>query len=391
MFGYLGLLVKQGPQRWVHDELEAVSRLMFTYAESEPALEFVRRLSMSMQQRLSPAETLSGDFCFGEWAPQLIADLLATLTPERALIFQSVREPDDSSAVGGEEKTAPLTAPLKSAEEVAVGTDGLPAFRPSKRPQKVGCMCKPGEVCGEHLTSSGAQLTSSGVPGRGDASEGWEEEPWFSTSFLREPVPPERLARWRAAHDRAGEAEVALSLPAPNVYIPSDFSLRHVHSSPTSLDGKSSYLPPPSIGHSSPALLNGQDEVVTAASGSKTTLAPVGRHHPEVALSSPTGFLFYCPSERFASPKACYCLELACDRGDPSPEHEVLAMLVGQVVGELLNEESYAALMAGLSLEVNVTKRGATHHSPPIFRDHMYLIAERICSQRRWSCAHIYS
>ena len=80
LFEYLRLLRSAGPQRWVFDELAAISALKFRFAEDEDACELVSRLAADMPL-YAPAHALCGPYLHDEWRPDLVWDPPSKYTP----------------------------------------------------------------------------------------------------------------------------------------------------------------------------------------------------------------------------------------------------------------------------------------------------------------------
>ncbi|KAK9915769.1 hypothetical protein WJX75_003936 [Coccomyxa subellipsoidea] len=83
LFGYLQMLRRVGPQRWVFDELAAISNLKFRFAEEEDACEYVSRLAADMPH-YAPEHALCGPHLYENWKPSLVGDLLDRMTPTSA-------------------------------------------------------------------------------------------------------------------------------------------------------------------------------------------------------------------------------------------------------------------------------------------------------------------
>jgi nardilysin len=71
LFEYLRLLRAAGPQRWVFEELGAIARLKFQWAEEEEACELVSRLACDMPL-YAPAHALCGTYLYEDWRPELV-------------------------------------------------------------------------------------------------------------------------------------------------------------------------------------------------------------------------------------------------------------------------------------------------------------------------------
>lgn len=72
LFGYLQMLRRVGPQRWVFDELAAISNLKFRFTEEEDACEYVSRLAADMPH-YAPEHALCGPHLYENWKPSLVS------------------------------------------------------------------------------------------------------------------------------------------------------------------------------------------------------------------------------------------------------------------------------------------------------------------------------
>lgn len=143
-----------------------------------------------------------------------------------------------------------------------------------------------------------------------------------------------------------------LSLPEPNRYIPTDFDLRY--------EAKARSVPA--------ALLVDDGDA---------------------------GVLFHRPDKRFGSPKAVLQLEVCCAHAGESAEARLLSEMGVKVVVETLNEESYAATIAGLGYELWATLRGwcmqvagFSHKAPELLLklcEALAVLAETPCDLSLWS------
>jgi len=206
LFSYIGLLTAAGPQAWVHGEVAAIAAARFRFAEEEEAAEYAARLAGD-GRRYPAAHSLAGPYLHDEWDAGLVADLTAVLTPGNArLDLQTSAAAAVLPPVGGEGGGG------KDGPAVAPPGDGPPTPPPGR--------------LGEWVASPGA---TKGV------------EPWFGLPYVTIPLPVDLLAEWGAAvaasagEGKAGGGETAegghalfptLTLPAPNPFIPTDFSLR---------------------------------------------------------------------------------------------------------------------------------------------------------------------
>jgi secreted Zn-dependent insulinase-like peptidase len=94
----LGHLAREPPQEWVWREMRDVARMRFEFAESEPELEYARRLSISLQRRFDPDKTLSAEVLLDEFSPEDIGELLARLVPAGLIVTLQRKQPSDATS-----------------------------------------------------------------------------------------------------------------------------------------------------------------------------------------------------------------------------------------------------------------------------------------------------
>ena len=347
---YVGMLAAQpggAPPAWLWEEMRDVNALHFRFAETEPEMDYARRLSMCMIREDAPTKrVLAADYVCEEYMPELVAEALRHMTPERLFLLKRVREDadggdaadaaadgnglagaapagGDGSGVGdGDGSGATSAAPREEpAAEVQL-------FKPGgKRMQQVGgCVCaQAGAKCAQHPLKPVTEAEAAMYP---------ESEPWYGTKYRRDEIAPERLAEWRGAYDEgsgsvnfdiclvADSLSSHFHLPEPNEFIPTDFALRNE--------------PPPQG-------------------------TPPDRTPPALLCNHADGCLFFKPDRRFRTPKAHLWLGIRC-LARTSETHtvadSVLATLAVNLTLENLNEASYAATCAGLDYGLTTTWNG---------------------------------
>ncbi|KAK9834702.1 hypothetical protein WJX74_008107 [Apatococcus lobatus] len=135
------------------------------------------------------------------------------------------------------------------------------------------------------------------------------EEPVYKTRFSRQHLPAEWTQSWES-----GNAKPELSLPAPNPYIATDFELIDVEDS--------------------------------------TPSEPIEVHQ------SANVSLWHRPNASFRVPKAVVYLSFLLPESYSSPEQAVLTRLFAKLLTDYLNEDSYAADVAGLYWGINTHTDG---------------------------------
>ncbi|KAE9466051.1 hypothetical protein C3L33_02043, partial [Rhododendron williamsianum] len=145
-------------------------------------------------------------------------------------------------------------------------------------------------------------------------------EPWYGTAYSVEKITGSIIQQWmKSAPDEH------LHLPAPNVFIPTDLSLRNV-------------------------------------------LEKV--EFPLLLRKSSYSRLWYKPDTRFSTPKAYVKIDFNCPYAGKSPEAEVLTDMFTRLLMDYLNEYAYYAQVAGLYYAISHTGDG--------FQDLVETVIEKI-------------
>jgi insulysin len=133
-------------------------------------------------------------------------------------------------------------------------------------------------------------------------------EPWYGTQYTVEKLDILTLEKW--VENAPNEN---LSLPKPNVFIPTDLSLKNV-----------------------------QEKV----------------SYPLMLRKSPFSRLWYKPDTMFFTPKAFIRIDFNCPESNYSPEASVLTEMFTRLLMDYLNEYAYDADVAGLSYGIKHTDTG---------------------------------
>lgn len=75
------MLKQLGPQRWVFDELQRLSKVQFRFKDKEKPQSYVCSLASKLQY-YPIEEVISGDYAFKDWKPDLVTSLLDRMIPE---------------------------------------------------------------------------------------------------------------------------------------------------------------------------------------------------------------------------------------------------------------------------------------------------------------------
>ncbi|OMO71385.1 hypothetical protein COLO4_28275 [Corchorus olitorius] len=129
-----------------------------------------------------------------------------------------------------------------------------------------------------------------------------------SFKFPGQPCTSEHLQGWMSSAPNE-----KLHLPAPNLFIPTDLSLK-----------------------------NAQEKV----------------KFPVLLRSSSYSKLWYKPDTMFSTPKAYVKIDFSCPYASNSPEAELLADIFARLLMDYLNEYAYYAQVAGLYYVINHTDSG---------------------------------
>ncbi|KAK1679676.1 hypothetical protein QYE76_040524 [Lolium multiflorum] len=123
-------------------------------------------------------------------------------------------------------------------------------------------------------------------------------EPWYGTSYCVEAVPPSTTQKWV---EKAPDED--LHLPKPNIFIPTDLSLKKV-------EEKTSF--------------------------------------PCMLRKTPFSRLWYKPDTLFFTPKVYIKMDFHCPLSHSSPESSVLTSVFTRLLMDYLNDYAYDAEVAGL-------------------------------------------
>ncbi|TYI97564.1 hypothetical protein E1A91_D01G151200v1, partial [Gossypium mustelinum] len=133
-------------------------------------------------------------------------------------------------------------------------------------------------------------------------------EPWYGTAYSIEKVSPSTIQAWMSSAPNEN-----LHLPAPNVFIPTDLSIK-----------------------------NAQEKIKLPVSLRKSSYSK----------------LWYKPDTVFFTPKAYVKINFDCPHAINSSETEVLTDLFTRLLMDYLNEYAYYARVAGLRYHVRCTDSG---------------------------------
>jgi insulysin len=133
-------------------------------------------------------------------------------------------------------------------------------------------------------------------------------EPWYGTEYSVEKISGSLIQQWM---EKAPDEH--LHLPTPNVFIPTDLSLKNV---------------------------------------------PVKVQYPILLRKSPYSKLWYKPDTMFSTPKAYVTFDITCQSAGRSPESSVLSDIFVRLLMDYLNEYAYYAQVASLYYGISETSYG---------------------------------
>lgn len=72
LFNYISMLRREGPQKWVYEELAEVAKTRFQFQEEEDATEYTERLASDMHV-YKPPHILNGEFLHDTFDTRLVS------------------------------------------------------------------------------------------------------------------------------------------------------------------------------------------------------------------------------------------------------------------------------------------------------------------------------
>ncbi|GLT40749.1 hypothetical protein SLA2020_148610 [Shorea laevis] len=133
-------------------------------------------------------------------------------------------------------------------------------------------------------------------------------EPWYGTAYSIEKVTTSMIQEWMSMAPNEN-----LHLPASNIFIPSDLSLKD------------------------------QEEKIK---------------YPVLLRKSSYSRVWYKPDTMFSSPKAYVKIDFNCPYASHSPEAQIITSIFARLVMDYLNEYAYYARVAGLHYYISSTDGG---------------------------------
>jgi len=162
------------------------------------------------------------------------------------------------------------------------------------------------------------------------AEGGWTEEKWYGAPHRQVRIPGELSALWADPPDPEG-----LTVPGPNKFVPSDFSLRC------------------DADRGGPEAAEAEDGIAAPAPTADTSKVP-----PEVLTNAPAFRLWHKMDTKYRIPKTTAFVQLVSPKVYESPRSMVLCRIFRSVLGDELNSYLYDSTLVGLSSSVTFDKTG---------------------------------
>ena len=138
--------------------------------------------------------------------------------------------------------------------------------------------------------------------------------PWYDTPYSLQAIPQATLNAWTDARTRS--AEQVTTLPEPNGFIATDFTIRPAPEKPSDV--------------------------------------------PVALFNTEKMSVWHLQDTEFNQPKAQVYVRVGADEANDSPQASVAIQLVARVVKDRLNAQTYSARLAGLGFDVYRTLTGVT-------------------------------
>lgn len=342
VYAYLGVLQAHGPQKWVWDEQAIQAASSFRFISKYHPVSYVTQLAenLSKPNVLTKPETLlTGPSLFWEFNADKITTLLARFTPENSRVKVSSKsesiaskcnlvEPIYGTKYSEEAMSSDLMQKLSqvAAEYKAVTVERMTALGGNTA-----------VVGGKSWKSSSLSSSSAGSAQTQTKSAGDEVEDDSSSETT--PVLPSLSSVGAKAF--ASSLSPPLTLPSPNDFLATDFSIRN-----------------PAL-----ALRKKADEERTAQledpphtmiDGIRIRREPV----PVLLKRDARCEAFFNQDDFFGSPKVSVHAMLRIPMTMYSPRNACILDLYNNLLIESLNEFTYAAEVAGLRFNAQIAAGG---------------------------------
>jgi insulysin len=340
-FAYVGMLAAHGPQEWLWREDAALRAAAFRFASKREPWPAVVAAATALAL-FPPAQALSGERLLFEYDAAGVAAVLAALTPEAARVTLVSKSLDGAATpltekwYGTKYAVEPLGAPRVAALRAARDAyQALTAARIAAKggaPVTGGAACLPPAEAAARAAAAEAALAAGGAPSPDDAARAIAADP--AAIF-----PP-------------------LTLPQPNAFIATDFSLRDAGAEARRRGAAGAPAAPAPFGATVGAVRVRREPVPARLRGGGSARGEVWLHSDDF----------------FALPKVALFATLALPgAARAGPAGAAALDLVAALINERLREEGYDARLASLNYSVSraagglaMSVRGFSHHAPPL-------------------------
>lgn len=335
IYAYLGVLQAHGPQKWVWDEQAIQAASSFRFISKYQPDSYVTQLAESLAKPnvlLMPETLLTGPSLFWEFNADKITSLLARFTPENSRVKISSKaesvaskcslvEPIYGTKYAEEAIPADLMRQLSevAAEYKAVTVERLSALAGSVKAAVVG---------GKDWKTASS--------GGGHSSQVDDEE---NSSSETTPVLPSLSSVGAKAF--ASSLSPPLTLPSPNDFLATDFSIRN---SALALRKKAEEERTAQL----------EDPPHTMIDGIRIRREPA----PVLLRRNTRCEAFFNQDDFFGSPKVSVHAMLRLPMSMFSPRNACILDLYSNLLIESLNEFTYAAEVAGLRFNAQIAAGG---------------------------------
>nr|VFK00311.1 MAG: insulysin [Candidatus Kentron sp. LFY] len=279
------------------EEISRLADIDFLFQEKSPPMDYVSHLANALHEYPMP-EVLRGPLAMDHYDEALIRRYLSALTPDNVLVM--VVRPDAEETI--EQETI-------ARKTVAEGTI-------TRETVTQGTIARGTTVRGTIDQETTARATSHGS---------WLDVPRFGARYKQQAIAPDTLHAWWEA--LAGATVTSrITMPAPNIFIPRDLSLKHVSSPGRPL------------------------------AMSYRAYSPRGR--PARIIHVPGLSVWFRQDTTYGVPRADLYFSVRSQAANDTPRHSVMTRLFVALVRDRLTEFVYPASLAGLDYELYPHIRG---------------------------------
>ena len=333
LFQYLSMLRSQEPPKWAWDEMKTIAEMKWRFLEEEDAADYVAQIAGDLHT-YPTHHALIGPYIHDEFDPEHIKSLLNE-----------------------------YLNPNTTAVRVEVQTKRTEA-----------CRCQLDALLARDDTSTAGNDLQSGP------TVEMGEEPWFKIPYTCAVLPQSFVQKEWGSGAGAGGAGGAgtddLSLPPPNPYLPSDFSLR------SSVSVSEIHADPAPVFPSPP-------EQLLTSTTSTTTTKGENKNQPGLCL-------WHKLDSTFKVPRTNAYFRLSLPASCSTPRAAALTHLTVKLLEDALCQESYLADVASLHYSIWFEGVSGVDIKVDGFSDKLPLLAKFIfktlaglqCTDDAWRRVH---